>query len=260
MILANEVNLEGKAALVTGASSGIGRAIALALGNAGVKVAICARRRQRLEEVAKTIERLERETGKHIEVTLIGHSMGTIVANWIIADYGAQLQPSNIVYLAAASPISDFERQVIPYLASAEGEHTQFYNLTLHRLAEVRERNVHILPYVDLAPRGSLLVWIDNYLSNPESFLDRTLGRWDNVIVATHIFPKNTRDRVHIKAFGIRPWGEKNSVLNPEKHGEFTDGAFWRQDFWEPEDDRRPNKCKPPIGTAKRYSSPWHTE
>ncbi|MCB1231764.1 MAG: SDR family NAD(P)-dependent oxidoreductase [Verrucomicrobiae bacterium] len=55
MILANETNLEGKTALVTGASSGIGRAIAKALGNEGVKVALCARRRDRLEEVAEAI-------------------------------------------------------------------------------------------------------------------------------------------------------------------------------------------------------------
>ncbi len=55
MILANEVNLDGKTALVTGASSGIGRAIAIALGREGVRVALCARRRERLEEVAEII-------------------------------------------------------------------------------------------------------------------------------------------------------------------------------------------------------------
>ena len=55
MILANETNLDGRTALVTGASSGIGRAIAIALGQAGVRVALCARRRARLEEVAETI-------------------------------------------------------------------------------------------------------------------------------------------------------------------------------------------------------------
>ena len=42
-------------AFVSGASSGIGRAIAIALGAAGARVALCARRRDRLEAVAKTI-------------------------------------------------------------------------------------------------------------------------------------------------------------------------------------------------------------
>lgn len=47
--------LEGKRALVTGASSGIGRAIALALGSRGAHVALLARREDRLREVAGKI-------------------------------------------------------------------------------------------------------------------------------------------------------------------------------------------------------------
>lgn len=47
--------LEGRVALVTGASSGIGEATALALAGAGAKVAIAARRRDRLETLAGRI-------------------------------------------------------------------------------------------------------------------------------------------------------------------------------------------------------------
>jgi 3-oxoacyl-[acyl-carrier protein] reductase len=50
-----ELLLVGKTALVTGASSGIGRGIAYALGAEGVRLAITARRRDRLEEVAVEI-------------------------------------------------------------------------------------------------------------------------------------------------------------------------------------------------------------
>lgn len=46
---------EGKAALVTGASSGIGRACARALGAEGAGVVLAGRRRDRLEAVAKEI-------------------------------------------------------------------------------------------------------------------------------------------------------------------------------------------------------------
>jgi 3-oxoacyl-[acyl-carrier protein] reductase len=52
---AMDLKLEGKTALVTGASIGIGRGIALALAREGVRVAIMARRRDLLEEVAGEI-------------------------------------------------------------------------------------------------------------------------------------------------------------------------------------------------------------
>ena len=48
--------LEGTVALVTGASSGIGEATARALANAGAKVAIAARRKDRLDELAQEID------------------------------------------------------------------------------------------------------------------------------------------------------------------------------------------------------------
>jgi NADP-dependent 3-hydroxy acid dehydrogenase YdfG len=50
-------SLEGTVALVTGASSGIGEATALALGAAGAKVAVAARRLERLERLAEEIGR-----------------------------------------------------------------------------------------------------------------------------------------------------------------------------------------------------------
>jgi NADP-dependent 3-hydroxy acid dehydrogenase YdfG len=51
----NEMNLNGRVALVSGASSGIGEATALALAEAGAKVALAARRKERLEALASKI-------------------------------------------------------------------------------------------------------------------------------------------------------------------------------------------------------------
>ena len=51
-------NISGKVAIVTGASSGLGRQFALALAKEGANVAILARRVEKLEEVKKEIEAL----------------------------------------------------------------------------------------------------------------------------------------------------------------------------------------------------------
>ena len=50
-----DLGIKGKTALVMGASSGIGRGIAIALGREGVQVAITARRGDLLQETAKEI-------------------------------------------------------------------------------------------------------------------------------------------------------------------------------------------------------------
>jgi NAD(P)-dependent dehydrogenase (short-subunit alcohol dehydrogenase family) len=55
----NPFDLSGQVALVTGASSGLGRHFALTLARAGAKVAIAARRTDRLEDLAKEIAALD---------------------------------------------------------------------------------------------------------------------------------------------------------------------------------------------------------
>src|SRR3989442_3704829 len=52
-----ELGLKGKAALVTGASEGIGSAVARKLADEGVRVAICARTESKLKDTAAEIAR-----------------------------------------------------------------------------------------------------------------------------------------------------------------------------------------------------------
>ena len=161
-----------------------------------------------------------------LEMTLIGHSMGTIVLNRVLREF-QDLPVSNIVYMAAACSIEDFRTSVIPYLLRHENQQARFYNLMLHPDAEVREWQKSFL---DLTPRGSLLIWIDNFLSVPQTTLDRTLGSWENIIQATHVIPLEVRSRMTLKAFCIGG----RTCQAPTTHGAFSDKAyqFWKPEFW----------------------------
>ena len=55
-------SLEGKVAVVTGGTSGIGRALSLGLADAGADVIATARRQQQVDETAKEIEARGRKT------------------------------------------------------------------------------------------------------------------------------------------------------------------------------------------------------
>lgn len=60
MSLLDRFRLDGKVAVVTGASSGLGAAFATGLAEAGADVAICARRAERLEQTKRDVEALGR--------------------------------------------------------------------------------------------------------------------------------------------------------------------------------------------------------
>ena len=54
----SEINLNGKVAVITGASKGLGKAMALALGGAGASVALVSRDIEKLSEVKQALEKL----------------------------------------------------------------------------------------------------------------------------------------------------------------------------------------------------------
>ena len=166
------------------------------------------------------------------KVTLIGHSMGTLMLNELLRLYGdpeKDFEYDEIVYMAAACTIRDFEASVVPYLQRHKD--SKFFNLTLHPEADARERAAF-----DLLPRGSLLEWVDDYATNPSSFMELTLGKWNNAIMALHVIPETIRPRVTLKGFGIRDpdFNSGPQSNRPEAHGDFNDVTqlFWQPKYW----------------------------
>ena len=66
-MLDNNNNNNSKVAIVTGASSGIGDATSLALSKAGIKIAIGARRMDRLQDLEEQIVKNDDEPGRGVE-------------------------------------------------------------------------------------------------------------------------------------------------------------------------------------------------
>ena len=100
MIIEDKFNLKGKIALVTGASKGIGKSIALALGQKGAKVVISSRKQDALDLVAKEF------IDEGIEVFPVAANIGdqqsmTGLIEQIIKQYGGV---DILVNNAAANP------------------------------------------------------------------------------------------------------------------------------------------------------------
>jgi len=174
---------------------------------------------------------------RNYSITLIGHSMGTIVLNEILNRFH-DIEFDNLVYMAAACTVREYQNSVFPYLA--EHKHTKFHHLTLNQRSEMGER-MPILPILDLPPRGSLLIWIDEFLSSPRTRLDLTAGRFKNLLVSLHDTPIDQRSRISIKAFGA------GCVLKdraPLRHGDFAEFEFWKKSFWATTHQEQPEAPK----------------
>ena len=95
-----DLELEGKAALVTGGSKGIGKAIARTLAEEGVDVAIAARTKETLEEAAAD---LAAETGRRI-VPIVCDTGSTPAVEAMVASAAEQLGRLDILVNNAARP------------------------------------------------------------------------------------------------------------------------------------------------------------
>lgn len=109
--------LEGKHALVTGASSGLGWRFAETLARAGAKVTLAARRTDRLEELARKIESFDgRALPVRMDVTDVGSVQEAVkAAETELGPINILVNNSGISVQAAAEKISpeDFTRVML---------------------------------------------------------------------------------------------------------------------------------------------------
>jgi len=131
--------LAGKIALVTGASSGIGEATAAALAAAGAKVAIAARRADRLAALASRIEkaggaalRIEADVTRNDDITAM---VGKVLGEWGRLDILVNNAGVMLLSPAADATLEDWRHMVelnllalmgvtkaaLPYLKAARG-------------------------------------------------------------------------------------------------------------------------------------------
>ncbi|MER8733077.1 SDR family NAD(P)-dependent oxidoreductase [Mesorhizobium sp. M1227] len=142
--------LAGKVALVTGASSGIGEATAVALAAAGAKVAIAARRADRLEALAARIEkaggtalRIQADVTSNDDVIAM---VDKVVAEWSRLDILVNNAGVMLLSPAAEAVLDDWRRMVELNLLALMG-------VTKAALPHLRAAKGHIVNVSSIAGR-----------------------------------------------------------------------------------------------------------
>jgi NADP-dependent 3-hydroxy acid dehydrogenase YdfG len=98
--------LNGKTALVTGASSGIGEATALALATEGARVAIVARRIQRLNDLA---DRIRRSGGEALPIAadVTDEAQASAMVKRVLQEFGRLDMLLNVAGVGVAAPFQN---------------------------------------------------------------------------------------------------------------------------------------------------------
>jgi len=127
------LNLEGKSCIVTGASAGIGLAIAVELAREGARVVLAARRPGPLEEAAELVRSagtsdaiaVPADTSDHESV---GHLVATTVERFGTVDVlvnnaavgGGRARPAEATAVNLSAVAEDFAEKVLGYLRCAQ--------------------------------------------------------------------------------------------------------------------------------------------
>src|SRR6201995_3959463 len=114
--MTNTQNLNGTVALVTGASSGIGEATALALAEQGAAVAIAARRKDRIDALAARITDAG-GTALAIEADVSSQEQAQALVDTAVGDLGrldTLINNAGVMLLgpAVGAPLEEWERMI----------------------------------------------------------------------------------------------------------------------------------------------------
>ncbi|ORB30008.1 SDR family NAD(P)-dependent oxidoreductase [Mycolicibacterium parafortuitum] len=157
-----ELNLTGKTALVTGASKGIGRAVALQLANEGVDVAITARTAADVQATAKEIAD---STGRKI-VPLTGDMSVTSDVNRCVAETLDALGSIDILVTCAGSSPGGLLEELT--------DEQWMESLGLKFMGYVRSVRA-VVPHMVKAGSGAIILVVGNDGLKP-SFWEMTAG------------------------------------------------------------------------------------
>ena len=158
-----------------------------------------------MNEILSKVEDInENQRGQKVNVYLIGHSAGTMIISEYIGSIVARERKGNgvngakriekIVFLSGAASIDLVRKTVIPFMKM--NMETKFFNITLDAISE--RRSELLLGFTT----PSILEWLDLSFAEPTSFLDRVIGKWENMMLAAHTIPCEIRDRFHMKQLG----------------------------------------------------------
>src|SRR4051812_5058617 len=95
-----DLGIRGKVALVTGASAGLGEAVAMALAREGAKVAVSARRLALLENVARRVK----EAGAPDSCALAAEQSDATALGAMVREAEARLGPVEILVVNGGGP------------------------------------------------------------------------------------------------------------------------------------------------------------
>ena len=144
-----DLGLQGKKAVVTGASAGIGKAVTRTLAREGVDVAVCARRKEPIEQAAAEISK---ETGRKIAPFVADLTKAQDAENFIKQAHAALGRIDILVNNAGSAPGG-----VIEHLSEEEWASA----LQLKFMGYVRCMK-HVLPIMQKQKKGRVVNVIGN--------------------------------------------------------------------------------------------------